>query len=188
MEAAFVQLGFGRFLANRASPVSQVRAALAGQSVPAGCTVTPASADQATDLSRLHALLKGHLEASPVFLTEAAVWPPERWTDWLRRESSIGFVASYGGTPVGYIKAEEPQSDVSYAVHGGEVLAIDGMLVEAVHRGTGVAQALLAAVATAADHRGLKVLSVDHETANLEAQQFWGRYFEPVSWALERRI
>jgi GNAT superfamily N-acetyltransferase len=89
---------------------------------------------------------------------------------------------------VGYIKAQEPQFDVSYAVHGDETLGINGMFVEPEHRGTGIAQALLAATAREANRRGLRVLSVDHETANIEADGFWGRYFEPVSWALERRI
>ncbi len=187
-EEAFVQLGFGRFLANRASPVSHVRSAVGDPVVPAACTITPATAEHAVDLSRLHALLEAHLEASPVFLPAATGWSVERWTDWLRGESSIAFVASYGGKPVGYIKAQEPQFDVSYAVHGDEVLAINGMFVEPEHRGTGVAQALLSAVASEAERRGLTVLSVDHESANLEADSFWGRYFQPVSSALERRL
>jgi GNAT superfamily N-acetyltransferase len=89
---------------------------------------------------------------------------------------------------VGYIKAQEPQFDVSYAVHGPETLGINGMFVERDHRGTGVAQALLGAMARDGAQRGLSVLSVDHETANIEADGFWGRYFEPLSWALERRI
>ena len=100
----------------------------------------------------------------------------------------IAFVAVFSGAPVGYIKAQEPQFDVSYAVHGDETLGINGMFVEREHRGTGVAQALLGAMANEGERRGHQVLSVDHETANIEADGFWSRYFAAVSWALERRV
>jgi GNAT superfamily N-acetyltransferase len=188
VEHAFAQLGFGRFLANRASPLQQVVASLGDVRVPDGLTVAAATTAVAADLSRLHGLLEAHLESSPVFLPEAEPWTAEQWARWLEGETAIAFVAMSAGSPVGYIKAQEPQFDVSYAVHGDETLGINGMFVEPEHRGTGIAQALLAATAREANRRGLRVLSVDHETANIEADGFWGRYFEPVSWALERRI
>ena len=36
--------------------------------------------------------------------------------------------------------------------------------------------------------RFLYSLSVDCETANPEAYGFWTRWFQPVAWALERRV
>jgi GNAT superfamily N-acetyltransferase len=188
VEAAFVQLGFGRFLANRASLLPEVLARLGSAPPPDGYTIVRATAGHAPDLARLHALLEAHLEASPVFLPEAEPWTPRQWERWLPGEDAMAFIAIHGGRPVGYIKAQEPQFDVTYAVHGDETLAINGMFVEPEHRGTGVARALLAAIAREGDGRDLRVLSVDHETANLEADGFWSRHFQPVSWALERRV
>lgn len=185
---AFAQLGFGCIVANQASPLQRMIASLADLPEPDGYTVVRATAELASDLSRLHALLEAHLEASPVFLAAAKAWSAGQWAHWLRGEGAVAFVAMCGGSPVGYIKAQEPKFDVSYAVHGDETLSINGMFIERVHRGTGVAQALLAAMAHEGNRRGLQVLSVDHETANIEADRFWRRYFEPVSWALERRI
>ena len=188
VESAFAQLGFGRFLANRASPLQRVVASLGEAPVPERYTLVRATAEHAPGLARLHGRLETHLEASPVFLPEAEPWPVERWAQWLDGAEGIVFVILRGGAAVGYIKAQEPQFDVSYAVHGNETLAINGMFVEREHRGTGIAQALLSAIAHEGRRRALRVLSVDHETANIEADGFWSRYFAPVSWALERRV
>ncbi|GAJ16035.1 unnamed protein product, partial [marine sediment metagenome] len=89
---------------------------------------------------------------------------------------------------MGFIKAEKPQFDVSYAVHGESTLAINGMYVEADFRRAGVGSLLLASLAREAAAADKEIVSVDCETTNPEAYGFWSRWFEPVAWALERRV
>ena len=89
---------------------------------------------------------------------------------------------------MGFIKAQEPQADVSHAVHGPATLAINGTYVKPGSRSAGVGTLLLASLAGHARATGREIISVDCETANLEAYGFWSRWFMPVSWGLERRV
>lgn len=98
------------------------------------------------------------------------------------------WLAERDGAPVGFIKAQEPQLDVSDVVHGPRTLAIDGAFVTTEARRLGTARRLLVELARFAEASGEELVSVDCETLNLEALAFWSRYFLPVGWSLERRL
>ena len=89
---------------------------------------------------------------------------------------------------MGFIKAQEPQSDVTYTVHGNGTLAINGMYVDAEARRGGVASRLLSELIDHAAEAGKNIVSVDCETTNPEAYGFWSHWFTPVTWSLERRV
>ena len=109
------------------------------------------------------------------------------WREWLSKEETCAFVALEGDRIVGFMKAEDPQFDVSYTVHGPSTFAIDGLFVDPASRGKGVARELLGSIVREASARGKTVTSVDCETMNPEAYRFWTRWFTPISWSLERR-
>ncbi|MFA6110565.1 MAG: GNAT family N-acetyltransferase [Candidatus Latescibacterota bacterium] len=94
----------------------------------------------------------------------------------------------YRELAAGFIKAEEPQLDVSYTVHDRTTLAINGMYVHPDFRRREVGASLLAALARQACAMDKALVSVDYETTNIEAFGFWTRWFEPVSWSHERRV
>jgi len=99
----------------------------------------------------------------------------------------VAILAESGPAACGFIKAEEPQFDVTDAVHGPSTLAINGLFVRPPARRVGLATRLLAALVSHARGIGKEMMSVDCETTNLEAYAFWSRHFRPVAWGMERR-
>ena len=178
--------GFGCVVLDAARPTAELLEEL--PSVSGGVAVRRAGPEDATELARLDAGLAAHIAASPVSMPNTRGRGAAEWAAWLSEADHIGLLALRGGRIVGFIKAQEPQFDVSYAVHDASTLAINGMYVEAASRRTGVGCRLLGALARGAAAAGKTVVSVDFETTNLEAYGFWTRWFKPVTWSLERRV
>lgn len=139
-------------------------------------------------MAGLESRLAAHIAAAPVFMRNTRAWSASVWRRWLSEPSHFVFLAHLDDAAVGYIKAQEPQADVNYAVHADTTLAINGMYVDPCCRSQGVGRALLAALAGYAVSTGKDMVSVDCETANLEAYAFWTRWFHVVTWSLERRV
>jgi GNAT superfamily N-acetyltransferase len=150
-------------------------------------TVRRADSGDAERLASLDAQLAGHIRAAPPLMPGAHGSDAGEWREWLAKEEARAFVALEGDSLVGFMKAEDPQFDVSYAVHGPSTFAIDGLFVDPASRGRGVARELLRSIVREASERGKTVTSVDCETMNPEAYAFWTRWFTPLSWSLERR-
>ena len=195
--------GFGRIVLDAAAPTSDVVArtgagatagvATAGSatdddSTAAGVTTRRATGDDAEAIAAMEERLAAHIGASPVFFPnprgDDATW----WRTWLAEPTSVAVLAESAGAPIGYVKAEDPQDDVSDVVHDPTCLAINGMWCDPSARGRGVGTALVSALAAHAATAGKTLMSVDCETHNLEAYGFWTRFFAPVTWGFERRI
>ena len=182
--------GFGRIVMDAARPTAEMLGDLedAGPGSPSGIDVTPAQPADADELARLEADLAAHIAAPPVLMPNTVGRPAAMWARWLAGADHVALLARHDGAAVGYIKAQEPQDDVTHAVHGPSVLAINGMYVEPGMRRAGVGRGLLAALARRARRDGAAMMSVDCETTNPEAYAFWSRWFSPVAWGLERRV
>jgi GNAT superfamily N-acetyltransferase len=189
--------GFGRIVMDAAVPTDTLAAALAVEAADSaeaaadapGLAVDRAFPADAADLAYLNDRLAEHIGAAPVLVPDARGPDADDWAEWFRREEAIAFIARDGeGRPVGFIKAETPQFDVSYSVHDPATLAINGLFVLVERRGAGAAARLLARLAAHAAERGKTLVSVDCETTNPEAYAFWTRRFRPVAWSLERRV
>jgi GNAT superfamily N-acetyltransferase len=195
--AALAATGFGRIVLDAAQEARTLAEGLARDSAGArggepsgadrGAATRRATEADAASLAALDAGLAAHIGASPIFMPRTHGRDEAGWIEWLGRESAVAFVAELRGRIAGFMKAEAPQFDVSYAVHGESTLAIDGLFVEPASRGAGVGAALLAATAAEALARGKDLVSVDCETTNPEAYAFWSRRFEPVAYSFERR-
>lgn len=178
--------GFGHIVLDAARPTGELLAALP-EATPE-VEIHRAEPGDAETLAGLDALLAEHIAAAPVLMPAPRGRDRDQWTDWLGSPARIALLARIDGRTAGFIKAEEPQFDVSYAVHDRVTLAINGMLVHPAFRRHGVGTALLAALAHQARASDKTLVSVDCETTNIEAFSFWTRWFEPVSWSLERRV
>jgi GNAT superfamily N-acetyltransferase len=181
--------GFGRIVMDAARPTAELARDLAA--APRGGIATPVRAALPSDAAALAALdaeLAGHIAASPVLMPRTHGRSEEEWVEWLGGESAVAIVAEPEGRIAGFIKAEEPQFDVTYSVHDEGSLAIDGMFVEPRLRSRGIGRDLLAALVEHAAASGKTLMSVDCETTNPEAYAFWSARFRPVTWSLERRL
>jgi ribosomal protein S18 acetylase RimI-like enzyme len=178
--------GFGCIVMDAARPTAELLAEL--PTGPAGVEIVRARSQDAKELSRLDSALAAHLATAPVFFPNPQSRGPAEWVAWLKTPANVALLARLNGRIVGYIKAENPQFDVSYAVHSESTLSINGMYVEPESRCAGVGNSLLASLAREAVAGGKEIVSVDCETTNPEAYAFWSRWFEPVAWGLERRV
>jgi ribosomal protein S18 acetylase RimI-like enzyme len=182
---ALVFTGFGRIVEDAARSTAELGADLAGESDqgirPATCADVDALAEMEEDLS-------AHLRASPIFLPRASGRGPAAWAAWLATPGTRAWLALDHDCTVGYIKAQDAQTDVTDAVHDPATLAVNGLFVRPETRGQGLAPRLLAALARAAAAEGRAIVSVDCETANLEGWRFWRRWFVPLAYGHERRL
>jgi Acetyltransferase (GNAT) family. len=185
---AFSMTGFGRIMMDAARPASELVDALR-DIVPLSRSLAlrRAEASDARELSRLDSSLAAHIASSPVLGTDPHGRDEGQWREWLDRDGAVAFVAEGPAGLAGFMKAEEPQFDVSYAVHGEATLAIDGLFVDPALRGKSVAACLLSLIARHAVALGRSLVSVDCETMNPEAYGFWSARFAPLAFGLERR-
>lgn len=179
--------GFGRIVADLARPRSDLEADLA--LVPqARVDVRFAGPADAQKLAEWDRGLARHIGDPPVSMPRTHGRSPEQWVAWLAEPDAVALIAERDSVPLGFIKAEDPGYDVTWAVGGPQTLAICGLWVEPTLRGGGAARALLAALVREARHRDKTLVSVDCETLNPEAWAFWSRWFVPVTWSWERRV
>lgn len=182
--------GYGRIVVDAARPTSELRTRLEALPPVTGTSIRRAGPADAPALAAMDGRLVAHLVTAPVLMPipdEFPGHPVASWVEWLAQEEAVAFVAEVDGVPVGFMKAQEPQLDVSFTVHGAGTLAINGAWVDPGVRRRGLSTRLLAAVVDDAHARGKGMVSVDCETANTHAYGFWRRWFEPVTWSLERR-
>lgn len=182
---ALALTGFGRIMVDAARPQTDLQAALDHTTLAGTRRATAADAEA---LARLEQHLVAHLARAPVFFRHPEGRDPAAWVAWLEQPDARAWVVSTAGEIAGYIKAQAPQLDVSDAVHDPATLAINGLVIHPEARRQGLARCLLAALVHGAGEEQRALISVDCETANLEAWGFWTRWFEPVAFGHERRI
>lgn len=180
--------GFGRIVLDAAAPTTEVAQRSGARGPVRGASVRRAVEGDAEALAVMNARLAEHVGASPVFFPDPRGAGADHWRAWLAESDAVAFVAEDASGPVGYVKAQDPQSDVSDAVHDPSCLAINGMYCHPAVRGRGIGAALVSALADHAAAAGKTLMSVDCETHNPEAFAFWTRLFAPVTWSFERRL
>ena len=184
--AAMGLTGFGHIVMDAGRPTAELLTELPAG--PVDIDTYRAGPQDAVELAELDAALAAHIAAPPVFMPNPQPRSAVQWAEWLSMPGRVALLARRHGRMVGFIKAEQPQFDVTYAVHGDSTLAINGMYVTPASRRAAVGRSLLASLVREAAATGKEIVSVDCETTNPEAYAFWSRWFRPVTWSLERRV
>ncbi len=180
---------YGRIVMDAGRSTEELVTALEGTGRgDAGILIRRAETGDAASLAAMDAELARHIAAPPVLMPRTHGSSAAEWGTWLGKKDAIAFTALREGKPVGFIKAQDPQIDVTFTVHGPSTLAINGMFVLPEERGRSAGPALLQALSRFAAGAGKTMVSVDCETMNPEAYGFWTRYFTPLSWSMERRF
>ena len=180
--------GFGRFLMDAARPVSDLLPSAGAPAGDGGIRVRRAGPQDAEVLAAFTTALAAHIGASPIFMPNTRGTAAAQWPAFFDAPKAVAWIAERDGAPVGFIRAQAPQLDVTNAVDAPGTLAIDRLYVAPPARRLGVADRLLDELVRSAAAAGDALVSVDFETHNLEAFAFWTRRFLPVGWSLERRL
>ena len=105
-------------------------------------------------------------------------------------QDSNVFIARIAGEPIGFINVSVSQSDNIIDLSTSNSGLIDGMgaYLKPDSRNKGIGKALLKCVFDYCRENGIDGIHVDFETANLFANRFWRRYFDPMLLSLRRTI
>jgi GNAT superfamily N-acetyltransferase len=127
-------------------------------------------------LDALNAVVQGlHADALPALFKQPLPGGTTAFfTDALRRDGVVVFVAEIDEVLVGYLFAEETHRLAGAFTHDSHVLYIHHVSVEDSHRRIGVGRALFAAAEDWARMRDLTDLRLDHWAFNDRAHDFFG--------------
>jgi len=100
------------------------------------------------------------------------------------------FIAYEGDNPVGFINVSVSTMDNIIELSSINSGLIDeiGVYVKPEYRGKGLGKALLKCVFDHCRSLGIESIHVDFETANLFANKFWRKHFDPMLLSLRRTV
>ena len=133
-------------------------------------------------IRKLRSGLVKHLERAPIFYPTDM----ERYEQWFMKGDLRVFAAEKDGEIIGFISLEDDAEN--FITEHATMKNICGAYFDENHRGTGMAQALLAFIVDTLKTEGVTHLGVDCETLNPTALNFWGKYFETYTYSFARRI
>lgn len=155
---------------------------------PPDAEIVTAGIADLDDLRRLEDALWRHLEGPPSSIPFVHLWDAAAWKATLTDPRQAVWIARQNGQAVAFFKLEPPEHPVLPVDQPGTI-ACTGAYTQPAARGGGVATALFNQALIWARAKGYKRMSVDYETANLEAVGFWPRAgFQPVCISLLRRV
>ncbi len=180
----FNTLGFGTTTVDaiRRTSVEPARA-------PAGLKIAPVTPNQVEAIMPLSFGLEEHLEESPTFTHVSEHRGSDYYRDFLAGTGKSIWAAWYKNQPISYMKCEPSTgAGACQIVRDPGVLAISGAYTMPEFRNKGVATAILSGLLEQSRTEGYTSCSVDFESANNIAADFWLRYFRPVCVSMMRYI
>ncbi len=129
-----------------------------------------------------------HLTKAPVFNPYLESVTSDELGSMLKQPGNFAWMAWYGKEAVGYMKVAPIEEGAAWIVNGKRKIAVNGAYVKPEYRGKGIAKMLLSTIMTCIQDEGFERCSVDFEATNLEACQFWLKYFQPVCKSMVRRL
>ncbi|HEX3030196.1 MAG TPA: GNAT family N-acetyltransferase [Clostridia bacterium] len=129
-----------------------------------------------------------HIAKSPIFNPYLESETPEELDSMLKQPGNFAWMAWYGNEAVGYMKIAPITEGAAWVVNGKRKVAVNGAYVKPEYRGRGIAKMLLSTIMESIQEEGFERCSVDFEATNLEAYQFWPKYFQPVCKSMARRL
>lgn len=178
---ALTWLGFGHQVVNAIRDLAAV-------APRPGIAVRSATAADVGTLRDLEDGLREHLTQSPTLLPPSPARSEEDQRRRIEDPRRAVLLAEIDGRVVGHLLVGRVADDVAAVVQDPGTASITGAFVRPEHRRSGVAESLLAAAVDWARDDGYERLGVDFESANTLASRFWLRHFEPVTFAMVRRL
>lgn len=182
-QEAFCWNGFGSICVDAVRPVQPIQVNISQELV-----ITPVSMEDIPVWLPMIEEHNRHLAAAPAFKPYLEAETEKDLQEMLRSPGNHAWMAWLDGEAVGYMKVAPVEDGAAWVVNGERKVAVNGATVKPEYRGRGIAKALLAAVMEWASREGFMRCSVDFEATNLEACEFWLKYFQPVCRSMIRRL
>ena len=173
--------GFGMLVVDAVRPIQPFPAV-----PPTGLTIRKALPADAETLAELEAEHSRHYVAAPVFMVPSEASDAEEFTEFIRNPKNSAWLALDGSEPAGYMRFEGSSFGAAAFVGADTTVANTGAFVRPAYRGQKVAPTILSAALQDYASQGFLRCSVDFESINPEAAEFWPKYFEPVTYSLMR--
>ena len=182
IDALFI-LGFGAYV------IDGFRDSTPIKTPTSNIPVRKATHSDIPEVKRLAEDFRQYFLRSPIFLVSKQE-QDEYYTELLNNNDGVTFVTenSNGLTGFLYVRVNDKPDIYQLAPKGVGKIDKLGAYVEEESRGTGAAVELLRAAVDWCREKGVEVIHVDHESANLQGGGFWAKYFTPSLYSLKRRI
>jgi len=156
------------------------------QTTVSGVTFRRAGLGDREAWRRLRRGLLEYMSGPPVFMHIPADKPEEYYHRWLGDPGHAVWLACRDDEPVAYMQLRRLDEDV--VVTDERTAGIEGAFTQPALRGRGIGAALLGRCLAWAREQGFERCAVDFEGENVLGRRFWLRHFEPVLYALARRV
>lgn len=176
---AFFDYGFGKRCVDLIRTTEQMNISLPYVE----CEILPK--DNTREIRPLRKALSDHLAESPAFM-KSADSEVENWLDIRENDSPRVFAARINGEIAAYMEVQE-EGENFIAAHPS-MKNICGAYCLPEFRGRNIAAALLNFVLKTLNSESVSLLSVDCESINPTAINFWKKHFAPYTQSLVRRI
>ncbi|MEW5870294.1 MAG: GNAT family N-acetyltransferase [Chloroflexota bacterium] len=143
----------------------------------------PADARAFVDLDAEH---RQHYTQAPVFMPRHPGFTAEDFHAHLSRPKNSIWLALDGETPAGFLRFEGYDFEGAAIVASGQTISINGAYMRPAYRRRGAGAAMLDAALRHYAGLGITCCSVDFESFNPEAANFWMKHFQPVCFSLLR--
>jgi len=177
--------GFGGVVMDAVRPAVAMRLP-----VPAEIRIREVKREDAASMEawrQLHDVHRVYMESAPVYLQPSDPVTIVEVTEWITQPSHFAWIAEdASGTPFSYLQLEPQTEGTSMLVHHDRNLAVTGAFTFSERRGNGVATLLLDAALARAQELGMASVSVDFESRNTPAVNFWTRHFTPFTMSVMR--
>jgi GNAT superfamily N-acetyltransferase len=127
-----------------------------------------------------------HYNEPPVFMAARPPVSPDEYREFISGSGNTYWLAEFQGEPAGLMRFEAHSQGATKIVESETTIAITGAYTRPQYRGKGSAAALLDSALRYYSELGFERCSVDFESFNPEAANFWMKYFDPVSFSLVR--
>jgi len=156
---------------------------------PVGLEIAPIKPDDVEGIMPLSLGLEEHLGKSPSFMYAKEHRGSDYYRAFLSGKDHSIWVASYRNRAISYMKCEPSMgADACQIVRDPGVIAISGAYTKPEFRNKGVATTILSKLLEQSKKEKYTSCSVDFESANSVAADFWLRYFRPVCISMIRRV
>jgi GNAT superfamily N-acetyltransferase len=173
--------GFGLAVVDAIRPILPVDAKLAENLVVRKAQIQDFAAIDVLDREHVR-----HYSEAPIFMAAIPPESPDASRAILSGPVDSIWLAEFQDEPAGFMSFERRGHGTTKIVESETTIAITNAYTRPQYRGKGIAAAVLDAGLQHYRQLGFERCSVDFESINPEAVNFWMKYFEPVCFSLMR--